>query len=278
MGTQHNTRNMVKVLFLDIDGVIQVSTPGQISQHHLTYIKNIVDETGCSIVLSSDWRRSQIGRDAVRESLQQQQLDFIDYTPLSRSMYVAERPAEIVAWLRKYNTNAQTTGTEGVTHFVAIDDRDFFNETGGGHMQGHFCKTLIRTGMTPERVRYAVDCLNTPLKPHELADLGTTTNGQSARTTTYSQYSAPSTPTRCTAYNTVTTPTRNNNVYQSTNTQMTSASASRQQIGKPSFDFAGASRQQIGKTSFDFAASAKSTYSTSTAYPATYSTSARRIF
>jgi len=255
---------MVKVLFLDIDGVIQVSTPGQISQHHLTYIKNIVDETGCSIVLSSDWRRSEIGRNAVRQSLQQQQLDFIDYTPLSRSMYVAERPAEIVAWLRKYNDNAQRTGTEGVTHFVAIDDRDFFNETGGEHMQGHFCKTLIRTGMTPERVRFAVNCLNTPLKPHELADLGATTNGQSARTTTHSQYSSPSTPTRSTAYNTVTTPTRNNNLYyKSTNTPTTSASASRQQIGRPSFDFA---------------ASPKSTYSTSTTYPTTYSTSARRIF
>jgi len=224
---------MVKVLFLDIDGVIQVSTPGQISQHHLTYIKSIVNETGCSIVLSSDWRRSQIGRDAVRESLQQQQLDFIDYTPLSRSMYVAERPAEIVAWLRKYNTNAQTTGTEGVTHFVAIDDRDFFNETGGGHMQGHFCKTLIRTGMNPERVRYAVDCLNTPLSPHELNELGTATNGQSAQASSNNQCLSPSTPTRSTTYNTVTTPTRNNNVcYQS---NALSASASSQQIGRPSF-------------------------------------------
>jgi len=226
---------MVKVLFLDIDGVIQVSTPGQISQHHLTYIKNIVNETGCSIVLSSDWRRSPQGRTAVKQSLKQQQLDFIDYTPLSRSMWVAERPAEIVKWIRKFNANAQKTGTEGVTHFVAIDDRDFFNETGGDQMQGHFCHTLIRTGMTNERVRCAVDCLNTPLTPHELAKLGAATNGQSARKATYSKYSSPTTPTRSTTHNTVTTPTRNNNVCYQSNKPTASASASRQQIGRPSF-------------------------------------------
>ena len=128
--------------------------------------------------------------------------------------------------------------TEGVTHFVAIDDRDFFNETGGDHMQGHFCHTLIRTGMTNERVRCAVDCLNTPLTPHELAELGAATNGQSARTSTYSKYSSPTTPTRSTTYNTVTTPTRtrnNNKVCYQSNTPMASASASRQQIGRPSF-------------------------------------------
>ena len=140
-----------------------------------------------------------------------------------------------MAWLRKYNANAQTTGTEGVTNFVAIDDRDFFNETGGGHMQGHFCKTLIRTGMTPERVRYAVDCLNRPLSPHELNELGAATNGQSAQASSNNQCLSPSTPTRSTTYNTVTTPTRNNNVCYQSNALLASALSSSQQIGRPSF-------------------------------------------
>ena len=102
-------------------------------------------------------------------------------------------------------------------------------------MQGHFCHTLIQTGMTNERVRCAVDCLNTPLTPHELAKLGAATNGQSARKATYSKYSSPTTPTRSTTHNTVTTPTRNNNVCYQSNKPTASASASRQQIGRPSF-------------------------------------------
>eukprot|EP00658_Telonema_sp_P-2_P032714 TRINITY_DN24151_c0_g1_i1.p1 TRINITY_DN24151_c0_g1~~TRINITY_DN24151_c0_g1_i1.p1 ORF type:complete len:146 (+),score=41.62 TRINITY_DN24151_c0_g1_i1:24-461(+) len=76
----------MKVVFLDIDGVVQINTPGMISQHLLGYIKTIVDKTGASIVLSSDWRRSKQGCDAVRRSLRLQRLDFIDpvsYTHLT---------------------------------------------------------------------------------------------------------------------------------------------------------------------------------------------------
>ena len=73
-----------KVLFLDIDGVVQTNTPGQISQQLLEHIKTIVDQSKCSIVLSSDWRRSPQGCDAVRRSLRLKGLDFLDHTPLSR--------------------------------------------------------------------------------------------------------------------------------------------------------------------------------------------------
>ena len=73
-----------KVLFLDIDGVVQVDTPGEISQKHLQHIKTIVDQTGCSIVLSSDWRRDASARLAVQEALKKQNLDFFSVTPPSR--------------------------------------------------------------------------------------------------------------------------------------------------------------------------------------------------
>ena len=73
-----------RILFLDIDGVVQVSSPGVISQKLLKHVKTIVERTGCSIVLSSDWRRDPAGQDSVREALLQQQMAFESCTPFSR--------------------------------------------------------------------------------------------------------------------------------------------------------------------------------------------------
>lgn len=185
-----------QVLFLDIDGVVQTDTPGRISQLLLRYIKQIVDATGCSIVLSSDWRRAPQGRAAVSEALRQQGLHFIDHTPQSRchrpqsladrlgsSNWVAERPAEIVAWIRGFNAKkASQQHSARVTHFVAIDDRSLLEETGGEHLRGHFCQTQPRVGMNPERVRVAIECLNRKLSPEEEQELsGTTGQGQALR-------------------------------------------------------------------------------------------------
>ncbi len=54
----------MKIIFLDIDGVLNVITQGcdeygsTFHQHFMDNLKRIVDETGAKIVISSSWRKS----------------------------------------------------------------------------------------------------------------------------------------------------------------------------------------------------------------------------
>lgn len=52
----------MKLLFLDIDGVLCCRRPGVIQQNLTQNLATIVKKTGCQIVLSSDWRRFREGR------------------------------------------------------------------------------------------------------------------------------------------------------------------------------------------------------------------------
>jgi len=123
-----------------------------------------VEQTGCSIVLSTDWRRFREGRLEVKRALSSFGMDFIGCTPLSRSRFVAERPAEILKWIHTYDMRAKKENLEPVTHFVAIDDRDLLTEVGGQYMRGHFVKTKLRIGLNRERAEAAVQALQTAIQ------------------------------------------------------------------------------------------------------------------
>jgi len=161
----------MKVIFLDIDGVLCCRQPGVIQQPLTQNLKALVERTGARIVLSSDWRRMREGRVEVQRQLAVCGLDFIGCTPLSRSRYVAERPAEILKWMHTYHTRAKKEGLEPVTHFVAIDDRDLPTEFGGIHLRQHFCLTKLRIGLTMERVEACVRVLNGPALPPDFMEL-----------------------------------------------------------------------------------------------------------
>lgn len=90
-----------KLLFLDIDGVVNCKTTVQrhegfigIDPKLAEFVKRIIKETGCEVVLSSTWRLSERGRNHVRERV----CDFIDVTSRSASGF---RGAEIQDWLLK---------------------------------------------------------------------------------------------------------------------------------------------------------------------------------
>ena len=89
----------MKILFLDIDGVLVLDRPGVFVPDLLHRLKGIVDATGCSIVLSSDWRRRKEGLRIVREQLQRVDLDFVATT--RPTLQEGERPVEIADWIRE---------------------------------------------------------------------------------------------------------------------------------------------------------------------------------
>jgi hypothetical protein len=113
----------MKVLFLDVDGVINSvrsatafgGFPWTINPEDIkifdnvaiSLIRKICEETNTKIVLSSTWRKT-VGWEALRDALN---LDIIDATPFTFSDRM--RGVEINEWLEKHPE---------VTKYVIVDD------------------------------------------------------------------------------------------------------------------------------------------------------------
>jgi hypothetical protein len=154
---------MVKVLFLDVDGVINV--PHGMDRKLLNNLKGIVSKTGCKIVLSSDWRNTAASRSEIRGILRSLGMDITSCTPPSKSSTQARRPEEILDWIRAHNAKVETNEGDSakfgkVEAFVAIDDRPLLNEVCGAHLRGHFVRTSTSIGLTQQRAQMAIDILS----------------------------------------------------------------------------------------------------------------------
>jgi hypothetical protein len=118
-----------KVIFLDIDGVLNVITKdfdeyGAIFQEpFVSNLKTLIDQTSAQIVISSTWRYS--GLKAMKEMWQKRGLagEVIDITPHGDGV----RGDEIDTWLKKHD----------VTRYVIIDDDDDMLD----HQMPFFVKT-----------------------------------------------------------------------------------------------------------------------------------------
>ena len=111
----------MKVIFLDIDGVVSLSGPQNQNPEEIfdegccRRLKEILDVTGCKLVLSSSWRLfgesvrvmfSQFKKFGIRKE------DFLGRTPLRD-----ERGGEIMLYLKRHPQ---------VECFIALDDQPFY--------------------------------------------------------------------------------------------------------------------------------------------------------
>ena len=110
----------MKVLFLDIDGVVCLHEEGVVNWGDNTAddvfdeqccrrLKEIIDRTGCKLVLSSFWRLEE--KD-IFNMLEQ-------FRPFGKTPLMVRRGDEIKAYLSQYPE---------ITSFVAVDDEDFAND------------------------------------------------------------------------------------------------------------------------------------------------------
>eukprot|EP00927_Polykrikos_kofoidii_P045581 TRINITY_DN3961_c0_g1_i1.p2 TRINITY_DN3961_c0_g1~~TRINITY_DN3961_c0_g1_i1.p2 ORF type:complete len:167 (+),score=16.16 TRINITY_DN3961_c0_g1_i1:63-563(+) len=95
----------MKLIFLDIDGVLVTRRLATFEEPLLRNLKRVVDQTGAEIVLSSDWRRHPAARAEAARVLATVGLNFISCTPCL-SIYIAQRPTEIVQWQRDFGRRA----------------------------------------------------------------------------------------------------------------------------------------------------------------------------
>ena len=136
---------MMKVIFLDIDGVLN-SKQDRFSWDietdiHFIRLKRIVEKTEAQIVLSSSWRMGNSGRDIVHKRLQQFGMDFIDVTPI---FSVQHRGREIADWLSRHE----------VESFVILDDEGDMDE-----LVDHLVKTDMNVGLQDNDVDKAISLL-----------------------------------------------------------------------------------------------------------------------
>lgn len=157
--------NKMKVIFLDIDGVLNFKDCNAIfdgyyfvSDEKLKLLKEIIDCTGAKIVLSSSWKNGWMQEDmgisseeskrfiALEEKMNEFRISLFSKTPNTNSGY---RGDEIKLWLESWDG-------EKVTEFVIIDDMDDMKP---------FLDKLVRTsflkgGLQHEHVEKAIKILN----------------------------------------------------------------------------------------------------------------------
>lgn len=151
----------MKVLFLDIDGVVNkqenfapagVRTPYPIDSYCALLVGRIQLQTGCEVVLSSSWRHYPDALQIVSNSV----VTLLDRTPTLRKSYdppVFARGREWDMSLRGDEVNAWLKDHPEVTKYAILDDdSDFYDD------QPLF-QTTFKDGLTDEIAQKVIDHL-----------------------------------------------------------------------------------------------------------------------
>ena len=127
------------VLFLDVDGVLHPPNPKHerlmFRASCMELLREVCQQVGCKIVLSTTWRLHEEGRNALAAKLAEHGCpQFVSRTP---SIAQFQRPKEILAWVSKHKPAA----------WVAVDDWPLHEDQ---RMEGHFVQTRNRYGLQPD--------------------------------------------------------------------------------------------------------------------------------
>jgi hypothetical protein len=142
----------MKVLFLDIDGVVNCKTTTQrhrgaigIDPYMAFLVGKIQLNTGCEVVLSSSWKNWPEGINEV----ERQVINIFDRTPNLNLVHYEDKPRgnEIKRWLDRH--------PEVEAYAILDDNSDMLDE-----QLPHFFKTSWDTGITEEIATRVTDYLN----------------------------------------------------------------------------------------------------------------------
>ena len=147
---------MIKVLFLDIDGVInrfKFKTDGgldnTLDEGCIEQLRRIVEETRCSIVISSSWKVSNSLLDVLEEEL---------FPKLPRGCVIGCTPTKIPQVHREIEIQEYLDRNHNIENYVIIDDYDF--ELKSFLDGGHCVITDALKGLTEKDADKAIEILN----------------------------------------------------------------------------------------------------------------------
>lgn len=151
-----------KVIFLDIDGVLNDAatdeyTPAKfmgIDDYKVKFLRQIVDATGASIVLTSTWKTEwskneeflSVDGAYLNSKLAEESLHILDKT----TDKILDRGAGIMRWLNDHPE---------VKSWVVIDD-DIFTDYKEYDVLPHLVKTSFYFGLTQEHASQCIKILN----------------------------------------------------------------------------------------------------------------------
>ncbi|MBL4933127.1 HAD domain-containing protein [Clostridium paridis] len=157
----------MKVIFLDIDGVLNseeffVNNKDQvIDKNRVSILKNIIDITGATIVMSSGWKLwfddNMMPQDDFSNSLYEvlcefdiklfgKTPDFSNEEIRTRKTFSHVKAKEIMAWLNEH---------EDVDKYVVIDDLDMKDE----EINSHLVRINGKIGITEEDAKTVIEMI-----------------------------------------------------------------------------------------------------------------------
>ena len=141
----------MKVIFLDVDGVLNSSQDGfnikLETRRHLVLLKQLVDETGAEIVLSSSWRIYDKTRVFIKKKLEEYGIALIGFTPDTGE----SKGKEIKKWLDETSYH--------IERFVILDDDSDMDE----YTHAKLVKTDPNIGLQQADIIKAIHLLNKPI-------------------------------------------------------------------------------------------------------------------
>eukprot|EP01108_Squamamoeba_japonica_P004473 TRINITY_DN352_c0_g1_i2.p1 TRINITY_DN352_c0_g1~~TRINITY_DN352_c0_g1_i2.p1 ORF type:complete len:201 (-),score=60.57 TRINITY_DN352_c0_g1_i2:42-602(-) len=158
LGDTLTPRRRLKIVFLDVDGVLVPTNAQWFSVTAMMLLKLLVQTTGAQIVLSSRWRITQLTRSIVEKRLAVDGLSLHSCTPNSVDGGADNRALEIVEWLE----NAEKRG-DVVAEWVVLDDAPV--EKLDPRMKNHCVKVADVTGLRWKDIEAAFQILNVRVPP-----------------------------------------------------------------------------------------------------------------
>ena len=155
----HNHRHRIKILFLDVDGVLNGENYGYggVDDSLLFLLKTIIDETNCKIVLSTTWRLNQSARATLLHFMKARADINVE------DIIIGDTPS-IKGKKRAFEIESFLNSEEFISHYqctrwCAIDDLAL-NQHNPIFMKNHFVRTNYRTGITSSDAFHVVQILN----------------------------------------------------------------------------------------------------------------------
>jgi len=148
----------LRVVFLDIDGVLCCNQDALIEPNKMQQLVRITKETGAKVCISSNWRLFEDLREHLYAQLAAAGIDCIGTTPDAGEATHGEcmRPCEIGAWIKSWH---QDKGRQRIASFVAVDDRSLLHEKGGSILRGRFVRTNAELGLTKSAATLVIGLL-----------------------------------------------------------------------------------------------------------------------
>ena len=175
---EENKLKEIKVLFLDVDGVLNtydtITRADTVDKEIILRLAKIIDATNCKIVLSSTWRNDEGAKDSLFKQMREM-ADINAYNDLNGkkgNVYIGDTE-DLDPWFDK---NANGIRTEEimdylenckdkyiVTNWCAVDDMKLGRNTKARiilKFVEHFCQTDGNHGITHGKMKEIIAILN----------------------------------------------------------------------------------------------------------------------